>query len=93
MTQDANDWVTPSRKCQVTRGDYTELKPKIGHLIAHNPLDLVCMDFVKVVHLEHEKNMSLSSWTLSQIQCSYHNTKSKGFNHCKGPCGPMISYL
>ena len=48
MTQDASSWVEQCRQCQVTKGDYNIPKPKFGHLIAHNPLDLVCLDFTKV---------------------------------------------
>ena len=48
MTQDANSWVDQCRHCQVAKGDYNTPKPKFGHLIAHNPLDLVCLDFTKV---------------------------------------------
>ena len=33
---------------QVAKGDYNIPKPKFGQLIAHNPLDLVCLDFTKV---------------------------------------------
>ena len=45
MAKDAQSWVTNCRHCQITRGDYNQPKPKIGHLEAHNPLDLVCLDF------------------------------------------------
>ena len=48
MAKDAQSWVTNCRHCQVARGDYNQPKPKIGHLEAHNPLDLVCLDFTKV---------------------------------------------
>ena len=48
MTQDASSWVKWCRRCQVAKGDYNIPKPKFGHLIAHNPLDLVCLDFTKV---------------------------------------------
>ena len=48
MTQDASSWVEQCRRCQVAKGDYNIPKPKYGHLIAHNPLDLVCLDFTKV---------------------------------------------
>ena len=48
MTQDASSWVEQCRQCQVAKGDYNIPKPKFGHLIAHNPLDLVCLDFTKV---------------------------------------------
>ena len=48
MTHDASLWVDQCRRCQVAKGDYNTPKPKFGHLIAHNPLDLVCLDFTKV---------------------------------------------
>ena len=48
MAKDAQDWVTNCRRCQIARGDYNQPKPKIGHLEAHNPLDLVCLDFTKI---------------------------------------------
>ena len=48
MAKDAQNWVTNCRRCQIARGDYNRPKPTIGHLEAHNPLDLVCLDFTKV---------------------------------------------
>ena len=48
MAKDAQSWVTNCRHCQIARGDYNQPKPKIGHLEAHNPLDLVCLDFTKI---------------------------------------------
>ena len=48
MAKDAQSWVTNCCHCQVARGNYNPPKPKIGHLEAHNPLDLVCLDFTKI---------------------------------------------
>ena len=48
MVKDMQNWVTNCRHCQVTRGDYNQPKPKIGHLEANNPLDLICLDFTKI---------------------------------------------
>ena len=48
MAKDAQNWVTNCRRCQIAQGDYNQPKPKIGHLEAHNPLDLVCLDFTKI---------------------------------------------
>ena len=48
MAKDAQDWVSKCCHCQIARDDYTQPKPKIGHLEAHNPLDLVCLDFTKI---------------------------------------------
>ena len=48
MVKDAQNWVTNCRCCQVARGDYNQPKPKISHLEANKPLDLVCLDFTKI---------------------------------------------
>ena len=48
MAKDAQSWVTNCRHCQIARGDNNQPKPTIGHLEAHNPLDLVCLDFTKI---------------------------------------------
>ena len=48
MTQDACLWVNKFSRCQVAKGNYNTPKPKIGHLITNNPLDLVCLDFIKI---------------------------------------------
>ena len=48
MVKDAQKWVAECHHCQVAHGDYYPPKPKIGHLEANNPLDLVCLDFTKI---------------------------------------------
>ena len=48
MAKDAQNWVTNCRHCQIASGNYNQPKPKIGHLEAHNPLDLVCLNFTKI---------------------------------------------
>ena len=65
MAKDAQNWVTNCHRCQVARGDYTQPKPKIGHLEAHNPLDLVCLDFTKIDPSKTGKENILVITTLS----------------------------
>ena len=48
MAKDAYNWVSNCRCCQIAQGNYAQPKLKISHLEAHNPLDLVCLDFMKV---------------------------------------------
>ena len=48
MAKDAQNCVMNCHCCQITRGDYTQPRPKISHLEANNPLDLVCLDFTKI---------------------------------------------
>ena len=47
MAKNTQSWVTNCH-CQIAWGDYNQPKPNIGHLEAHNPLDLVCLDFTKI---------------------------------------------
>ena len=61
MAKDAQSWVTNCHHCQITWGDYNQPKPKIGHLEAHNPLDLVCLDFTKIDPSKTGKKTFLSS--------------------------------
>ena len=48
MAKDAQNWVTNCHHRQIAWGNYNQPKPKISHLEAHNPLDLVCLDFTKI---------------------------------------------
>ena len=48
MAQDASEWVKGCRRCHIAKSDYIEVQPKLGNLIANNPLDLLCIDFTKV---------------------------------------------
>ena len=61
MAKDAQSWATNCHRCQVAWGDYNQPKPKISHLEAHNPLDLVCLDLLKSIGLKQERKTFLSS--------------------------------
>ena len=50
MAQDASELVKGCRCCHIAKNDYNEPKPKLGNLIANNPLDLLCIDFTEVDH-------------------------------------------
>ena len=64
MAKDVQNWVTNCQCCQIARGDYNQPKPKISHLEAHNPLDLVCLDFTKIdPYNKQERKTFLSSLT------------------------------
>ena len=45
--QDVTKYVTNCPHCQTAKGNYTDPKTKSGTIIAHNPLDLFCIDFTK----------------------------------------------
>ena len=48
MFQDAIKYVKDCPQCQIVKGDYTEPNAILGIIIAHNPIDLMCIDFTKV---------------------------------------------
>ena len=48
MNHDATDYVTNCHRCHVAKGHYTGPHTQQGSLVANNPLDLLCIDFLKV---------------------------------------------
>ena len=47
MFMDANHWLSKCEQCLVAKGDYTKQKTLQGSFVAHQPLELLCMDFTK----------------------------------------------
>ena len=48
MNQDVTNYVTNCHQCHVAKGHYTGPHTQLGLLVANNPLDLLCIDFLKV---------------------------------------------
>ena len=48
MNQDVTEYVTNCHQCHVTNGHYTGPQTQQGSLVANNPLDPLCIDFLKV---------------------------------------------
>ena len=48
MFQDVTNYVKTCPRCQTVKGDYTNLKTKLGKIIANNPMDLLCIEFTNV---------------------------------------------
>ena len=48
MNHDATEYVTNCHWCHVGKGHYTGPHTQQGSLVANNPLDLLCIDFLKV---------------------------------------------
>ena len=48
MNHDATEYVTNCHQCHVAKGHYTGLHTQQGLLVANNPLDLLCIDFLTV---------------------------------------------
>ena len=48
MFKDIINYVKNCPCCQRAKGDYVDPDTKLGSIIAHDPLDLLCIDFTKV---------------------------------------------
>ena len=48
MLQDVTNWVKNCKWCQTAKGPYVDPDPSQGSIIANNPMDLLCIDFMKV---------------------------------------------
>ena len=47
MFVDTDHWLSQCEWCLISKGDYTEPKTQQGSLVAHQPLELLCIDFTK----------------------------------------------
>ena len=47
MYRDTDHWLSQCERCLISKGDYTELKTQQGSLTAQQPLELLCIDFMK----------------------------------------------
>ena len=48
LLQDVTSWVKNCKQCQTAKGLYVDPDPAQGSIIANNPMDLLCIDFMKV---------------------------------------------
>ena len=48
MFQDVTNYVKKFPCFQTVKGNYVDPKTKLGSIMAHNPIDLLCIDFIKV---------------------------------------------
>ena len=46
--QDVTNWVKNCKWCQTAKGLYVDPYPAQGSIVANNPMDLLCIDFMKV---------------------------------------------
>ena len=48
LFQDVTNWVKNCKQCQTAKGLYVDPDPAQGSIIGNNPMDLLCIDFMKV---------------------------------------------
>ena len=47
MVQDVNSWVKKYTRCHTTKSPYNEPNSNQKTIIVNNPMDLLCIDFMK----------------------------------------------
>ena len=78
MFQDITNYVKNCPHCQTVKGDYVDPKTKLGTIIAHNPMDLLCIDFTKVDPLENGKeNILVLTDTFAKFSQVFITPKQK----------------
>ena len=55
LLQDVTNWLKICKWCQTAKGPYVDPDPAQGSIIANNPMDLLCIDFMKVDPCKDEK--------------------------------------
>ena len=45
---DITNWVKNCKQCQTLKGPHVDPDPLQGSIIVNNPMDLLCIDFMKV---------------------------------------------
>ena len=48
LLQDVTNWVKNCKGCQTAKGPYVDPDPSQRSIVANNPMDLLCIDFMKV---------------------------------------------
>ena len=48
LLQDVTRWVKNCKWCQTAKGPYVHPDPAQGSIVANTPMDLLCIDFMKV---------------------------------------------
>ena len=48
LLQDITNWVKNCKWCQTAKGPYVDPDPSQGSIVANNPMDLLCIDFMRV---------------------------------------------
>ena len=54
LLKDITNWVKNCKWCQTAKGPYVDPDSSQGSVIANNPMDLLCTDFMKVNHSNNE---------------------------------------
>ena len=84
MAQDVDNWVSTCQRCITSKGYYTGPHTKQGSLVAHNPMDLVCIDFTKVdPSKDGKENVLVITDVFSKFSQAFVTTNQKAYTVAK----------
>ena len=68
LLQDVTNWVKNCKQCLTAKGPYVDPDPAQGSIIANNPMDLSCIDFMKVdLSKDGKENVLVMTDTFSKF--------------------------
>ena len=79
LLQDITRWVKncQTKQCQTAKGPYVDPDPAQGSIVANNPMDLLCIDFMKVdPSKDGKENVLVMTDAFSKFRCGSSNAKS-----------------
>ena len=78
MFSDTDHWLFQCEQCLISKGDYTEPKRQQGRLVAHQPLELLSMDFTKAdVDKGGKENIFVLTDAFSKYSQAFVTTNQK----------------
>ena len=81
---DTHHWLSKCEWCLVTKGDYTKPKTLQGSLVAHQPLELLCMDFTKAdICKSGKENILVLTDTFSRYSQAFITSNQKSLTVAK----------
>ena len=84
MFTDTDHWLSQCERCLISKGDYTEPKTKQGSPVAHQPMQLLCIDFMKVdVAKRGEENILVMTDAFSKYSQAFVTNNLKALTVAK----------
>ena len=84
MFADTNHWLSQCKQCLISKGDYTEPKTQQGSLVAHQPLELLCIDFMKAdIAKEGKENILVLTDAFSKYSQAFMTNNQKSLTVAK----------
>ena len=84
MFQDATKYVEDCPWCQIVKGDYPKPNTILDVIIAHNPMDLKCVDFTKVdPSKDSEENILVLTYTFTKFSQAFVTPHQKAITVAK----------